>query len=466
MSKYMRAEDRGPIGVGGWLTLLIVVMTVIGPLLRLGTATLEIFVFEHQYPYMLSHDWWNSYKQAKWFGTIVFAGVGIWGGYSLGTIRNPIAVSRAKIALWLLYPGAVIALQIMAPAIYLPEGSDAAVRGIFPLLASLIWIAVWITYLNKSRRVKNTYFAEASGSVAPAKNLDTTIRDLAKSSHVMPGSLALAEAKREILKPSHSGSATIMREEEANLRAASIDELLLNKSAVFDENEIYAQIAREIETGSEDKGLWTKLFAESDGDERKTKVLYIKHRSSKLIADEESRISTLSMHAIEAAKLRSRKKAEERLQLEKMQRNVLETAKSVNVSPELAEAVLRHGIFKEGAKYRYNEYFYDKVADAIAYAELNSKINSRLSPNESHAASVQPHKKEASPVPNKRFASSEIAEFAKSAGVSTEDAREMLKYGIQKIEARYIYKSYRYEKLSDAIAYAKCDLGRSTKKPS
>lgn len=43
-------------------------------------------------------------------------------------------------------------------------------------------------------------------------------------------------------------------------------------------NDIYAGIAQEFETGTLDKGLWIRLFAECEGDETKTKVHYIRER--------------------------------------------------------------------------------------------------------------------------------------------------------------------------------------------
>jgi hypothetical protein len=52
---------------------------------------------------------------------------------------------------------------------------------------------------------------------------------------------------------------------------------------------IYAKIAKELETGSMIKGLWTRLYAECDGDEKRAKVLYIKQRAEKLIAAERLR---------------------------------------------------------------------------------------------------------------------------------------------------------------------------------
>lgn len=53
-------------------------------------------------------------------------------------------------------------------------------------------------------------------------------------------------------------------------------------------NKIYSLIAEELEAGRPEKALWTRLFAECDGDEKNTKVLYIKQRAQQLIAAEQA----------------------------------------------------------------------------------------------------------------------------------------------------------------------------------
>ncbi len=58
---------------------------------------------------------------------------------------------------------------------------------------------------------------------------------------------------------------------------------------MIDDERIYAEIARELETGGIDKGLWTRLFAECDGDKKRTKVIYIRQRAERLIAAERAR---------------------------------------------------------------------------------------------------------------------------------------------------------------------------------
>ena len=54
------------------------------------------------------------------------------------------------------------------------------------------------------------------------------------------------------------------------------------------EDEIYELIAKEIAEGNVKTGLWTRLFAEANGDESKTKALYIARRAEMLIAEGQS----------------------------------------------------------------------------------------------------------------------------------------------------------------------------------
>lgn len=78
------------------------------------------------------------------------------------------------------------------------------------------------------------------------------------------------------------------------------------QQTTVDEERIYAMIANELETGAVNKGLWTRLFAECVGDEKQTKLLYIKYRADKLISDERLRLEQAERERIrtdEAARL-------------------------------------------------------------------------------------------------------------------------------------------------------------------
>ena len=63
-----------------------------------------------------------------------------------------------------------------------------------------------------------------------------------------------------------------------------------HQSVAIDEDAIYEIVANEMESGKTDKGLWTRLFAQCDGDENKTKAAYIKHRATLLIAEKRAEL--------------------------------------------------------------------------------------------------------------------------------------------------------------------------------
>lgn len=77
---------------------------------------------------------------------------------------------------------------------------------------------------------------------------------------------------------------------ELEKHASSGESAVAPAATRVDEDAIYAEIATELERGTENKGLWTRLFVECDGDERQTKLLYIRHRAAKMIADEQQRL--------------------------------------------------------------------------------------------------------------------------------------------------------------------------------
>lgn len=56
------------------------------------------------------------------------------------------------------------------------------------------------------------------------------------------------------------------------------------------EDQIYTQIADELDSGNLDKATWTKAYATSDGDDKKARSAYIKQRAERLFAAERLRL--------------------------------------------------------------------------------------------------------------------------------------------------------------------------------
>jgi hypothetical protein len=99
----------------------------------------------------------------------------------------------------------------------------------------------------------------------------------------------------------------------------------------FDEDAVYEVVANEMESGKLDKGLWTRLFAETDGDEKKTKIAYIKQRAEKLMTAERTRLQELARQQAEEAARR------EKLRLEGLP--IREKLAQANLTPELLETI-------------------------------------------------------------------------------------------------------------------------------
>jgi hypothetical protein len=86
----------------------------------------------------------------------------------------------------------------------------------------------------------------------------------------------------------------------------------------FDEDAVYEVVANEMDSGKMDKGLWTRLFAEQDGDEKKTKIAYIKQRTEKLMAAEQARVlENQRQQSEQIAHLEWKKEHEERERIKK-----------------------------------------------------------------------------------------------------------------------------------------------------
>lgn len=134
------------------------------------------------------------------------------------------------------------------------------------------------------------------------------------------------------------------------------------------ENAIYAQIANEIETGNTDKGLWPRLYAECDGDEKGTRVQYIKSRAANLIA---------VRHAAQVAQDKATKEeTEKRLQDERPEESherVVRLATDVALKEALfkqkeREAPAPHPITKETSICRVHGFMNSEPDDAVALA--------------------------------------------------------------------------------------------------
>jgi hypothetical protein len=141
-------------GVGGWLLLFCLGLTVFSPLLTLGSLAVsysDVSQYFEQIPGLLHLTVIDTLLSVGLMGFSIYAGVGLW------SIR-PGAVRSAKryllCCLWYQAVAAVLPFMAGLPSAaseaMIPEVVKQTVRGV-------IHVAVWYSYLCKSQRVKATY---------------------------------------------------------------------------------------------------------------------------------------------------------------------------------------------------------------------------------------------------------------------------------------------------------------------
>ena len=142
----MRADaERGPVGVGGWLGLLCRVLVLWQPL-SLG------FVASSALNSLYIRGWPLALAI---LARLVVAALGIAAGLALWQQR-PGAVGLTRVSLLLSAAGDVFVYTTPFFPNNRPPGDTTLI-----LAGSLAWYAVWLMYLWRSKRVRNT-FSEAS----------------------------------------------------------------------------------------------------------------------------------------------------------------------------------------------------------------------------------------------------------------------------------------------------------------
>jgi hypothetical protein len=141
-------------GVGGWLMLLCVGLTILGPLRSLGTLIQSYKEFS---PHFGRFPVLRVLMDLDIPLSILLAAFSIYAGNRLWQVK-PGAVKTAKT--FFLFMLAYTAITSVLPfSTGLPPQFASAMipevmKGIFQ---NIIVAAIWISYLNKSKRVKATY---------------------------------------------------------------------------------------------------------------------------------------------------------------------------------------------------------------------------------------------------------------------------------------------------------------------
>jgi hypothetical protein len=153
---YLTIDQQkvGPVGVGGWLLFLCLTLTVISPLMtivNLHSTYQELSPLFRPFPRLHTVTILDSILSVGIICFSIGAGAALWQ-------RKPSAVRTTKryLMTFLLYTVVANILPFMAG---LPSQVNEAmisevIKNGFRIL---VFFTVWNSYLNKSRRVKNTF---------------------------------------------------------------------------------------------------------------------------------------------------------------------------------------------------------------------------------------------------------------------------------------------------------------------
>lgn len=150
-------------GVGGWLSLVVVGLIILGPLLGLGRLTEELRSAEEAFPNLASNSAWHTYKQLAWTIFAATVAISISAGYRLWKIHIYESVRFAILALWLAGPAGQLAYIVAALFSFgLTTGKTALPEILVGLIGSCVVAGIWTAYLLRSARVKNTYSVQST----------------------------------------------------------------------------------------------------------------------------------------------------------------------------------------------------------------------------------------------------------------------------------------------------------------
>lgn len=294
-----------PKGIGGWLLILIIGMGVLGPLSGIGMMGGGFYGAEQTYPVLVANETWQRFKLAEWWFFAAICAAGIYAAYRLAFIHEPQSVRFAIATWWISCAVGPVLIGIIVPGMFFGIQGDQIARGVGSMIGGLLSAWIWTSYLKKSRRVSNTYglsIATERVEIAAIEPL-STIMDK-----------PIAQIQEQVSQAiSQQGSAGAC--EPAAIQAPK-------NVVTTTEDDYYEQALGEIETGQTAKAMWARAIADAEGNDAKTKALYIRYRVEKLkalAAEEQARI--------EAEKLREQRRREaERREEDARRREAMKTA--------------------------------------------------------------------------------------------------------------------------------------------
>ncbi|EQD26735.1 conserved hypothetical protein, membrane [mine drainage metagenome] len=141
-------------GMGGWLSFFVFALCILGPLLELGGLTSGFKSEEHRLAGTQLAETWHSFERLSWGVFDLTVALRWFAGFFLTKVFRPASVRLAITVLFLVPFISSIGTGVAFYHIY-GEYMPGTLGGSFKGLVSA---AIWATYLNRSKRVRNTYY--------------------------------------------------------------------------------------------------------------------------------------------------------------------------------------------------------------------------------------------------------------------------------------------------------------------
>jgi uncharacterized membrane protein len=153
-----------PSGVRGWLLVLVGVLMVVVPLVGIGSFLSHLAILKNLHPSLVGRSGWEAYLFWMWLAVGGTAGLSIYASLRLLNGKTSGDVEAVCTMLWVIGPVAAVVVNGLIP--YLVSIKTFLMYDYIgltgtPLIASILgsslFSLVWTSYLNHSRRVRNTY---------------------------------------------------------------------------------------------------------------------------------------------------------------------------------------------------------------------------------------------------------------------------------------------------------------------
>ncbi|EJS93400.1 DUF2569 family protein [Pectobacterium wasabiae] len=155
-------RDKSLSGVAGWLRFLVIIIFIGGVLhILVSIGGLEWKDLERESPELIYHSGFQNFQMADRVVDFLSGAVLLYAGFLLLKRKVIGTVISVKLIIGVIFPLLILVRYIVSPYLFLgmPPSEALAVDSGIPkdIARTFIWAAIWVSYLHRSDRVKNTY---------------------------------------------------------------------------------------------------------------------------------------------------------------------------------------------------------------------------------------------------------------------------------------------------------------------